>query len=140
MIKETHSHYSLSKSHLISKNDISVILPCSQKPIKTRYLIVFKSLVFFELWDKVFFKVILEVARRNKFDLSFEQFINKFSSLILIIRFRVNLLAYLDLFLKYFNELFVCIAEARHFLSLVVVKRSVKTLKIFKLIIVVLKF
>lgn len=49
MVEKREGHDSLSKSHFISKNNISMLMPSSDQPIETGYLILFKLLVrFFE--------------------------------------------------------------------------------------------
>lgn len=45
MIKERKSHDCLSKSHFISQDNISMLMPSSDKPVKTGNLILFKLLV-----------------------------------------------------------------------------------------------
>ena len=81
MIQQWHRLDSLTEAHLISQDNVAIVLESSKHPVKSSYLIVFAFLTKAELWHEILLEVVLEVAFALSHAFKFEQFGKHLTSL-----------------------------------------------------------
>jgi len=133
MVKKWHRLHSLSKSHLVCQNDVSVVLESSQHPIEPRNLVIFALLATPKRGHQVLLVVVLEIARRWLHSFELEQLREHLSSLYLLSWFGVKSFSCRRFLLEDLQDLLVRVSEAHHLLSWVVVEWPIESFEVFNL-------